>query len=72
MADIAKLTNLFNERENALHTKRKELRAKEDEFIRIKKDLERQITQAKRETELLKSNSKPGSVDSELDNLRVS
>ncbi len=72
MPDISKLTNLFNERENILQTKRKELRAKEDEFIRITKDMEKQIIQAKREVDLHKSNSRSGIVDSELDNLRVS
>jgi len=72
MPDISKLTNLFNERENILQTKRKELRAKEDEFVRITKDMEKQITQARREVELHKSNSRSNIADSELDNLRVS
>lgn len=66
------LTVLFNERENFLQMKRKELRLKEDDFIRNKKDLERQIAQLKRDTESQKVQIKPGAVDTELENLRVS
>jgi len=52
--------------------KRKELRLKEDDFIRTKKDLERQISQLKRDAESQKFQIKPGAVDAELENLRVS
>lgn len=68
---LMELTNAYTERENALQSKRKELRTKEDEFIRHKKDLERQMAQVKREAELQRNQSKPTAVDSELENLRV-
>jgi len=67
-----KVTGAYTERENALQSKRKELRAKEDEFIRYKKDLERQMAQIKREAESQRNQSKPVAVDNELENLRVS
>ena len=66
-----KLTSAYTERENALQSKRKELRAKEDEFIRHKKDLERQMAQVKRKAESQKNQSKPTATDNELENLRV-
>ena len=52
--------------------KRKELRLKEDDFIRRKKDLERQVAQLKREAESQRAQNKPGAVETELENLRVS
>jgi hypothetical protein len=51
--------------------KRKELVAKEDDFIRCKKDLERQLAQLKREAESQRVQNKPGAVETELENLRV-
>jgi len=62
------------ERETFLQAKRAELRAKEDDFIRSKKELEKQITQLKKEIKL-SSNGREGSEDpdliAEMNNLRV-
>jgi hypothetical protein len=66
------MTGLFSERENFLQMKRKELRLKEDDCLRYKKDLERQAAQLKREAESQRNQSKPGAVETELENLRVS
>ncbi|KAF8904461.1 hypothetical protein CPB84DRAFT_1845408 [Gymnopilus junonius] len=68
---IQELTLMFNERESYLLSKRADLRTKEDEFIRTKKDLEKQLShikkEAKRETSV---NSHSDHTNVELANLR--
>lgn len=72
MLNLPQLTALFNDRETFLQMKRKELRSKEDDFLRHKRDLERQLAQLKREVDLPRNQNKPVTGDSELENLRVS
>lgn len=70
---ISQLTALMAEREHALRTGGAELRAKEDEFIRSKKGLEKEMEQLKREIRV-----DPGQTtklhgrDKELKNMEVS
>ena len=65
------LSALFNDREIFLQMKRKEHRSREDDFIRHKRDLERQMAQLKREADLPRNQNKPATGESELENLRV-
>ena len=68
------MTLLFNERESYLHARRSELRTKEDDFIRTKKDLEKQIAQLRKEikVESGSSSTTKDPVTVELKRLRVS
>ncbi len=64
---------MFNERESYLHSRRSDLRAKEDDFIRTKKDLEKQIAQLRKDTKVdLSNSSKSDPISVELKALRVS
>ena len=69
---ISQLTTLMAEREHALETKRRELGAKEDEFIRSKKELEREMEQLKKESRVDSSQTKLHGRDKELKNMEVS
>lgn len=69
---ILQLTALMAERERTLQTKRTELRIKEDELIRSKKGLEREIEQLKKEVRVDSSQTRPHGRDKELKNMEVS
>lgn len=60
------------EREHAFQSKRAELRAKEDEFIRIQKGLEKEMEQLKKEIRVDSSQTKLHGRDKELKNMEVS
>ena len=60
------------EREHSLQTKRAELRAQEDEFIRSKKGLEKEMEQLKKEIRVDSSQTKLHGRDKELKNMEVS
>lgn len=66
------MTGLLGERENFLHSKRAEIRKQEDEFIRVKKDMEKQIAQLKRDAKPDLGNVKSDPETLELKRLRVS
>ncbi|KDR75197.1 hypothetical protein GALMADRAFT_69292 [Galerina marginata CBS 339.88] len=69
---VHELNLLFNERESYLHVRRSELRTREDDFIRAKKDLEKQIAHLRTETRVdMGSSSKSDPVDVELKRLRA-
>jgi len=68
---IFQMTALTAEREQALQIKRKEFRAKEDEFIRSKKELEREMEQLKKEIRVDSSQTKFHGRDKELKNMEV-
>ncbi|KAF8813812.1 BRE1-domain-containing protein [Phlegmacium glaucopus] len=65
------MTALTAEREQALQTKRTEFRAKEDEVIRFKKELEREMEQLKKEIRVDSSQTKLHGRDKELKNMEA-
>jgi hypothetical protein len=70
---ISQLTTLMAEREQAFRTGGAELRVKEDEFIRSKKGLEKEMEQLKREIRVdLGQTTKLHGRDKELKNMEVS
>lgn len=66
------MTTLMAEREQALRTGAAELRAKEDEFIRSKKVLEKEMEQLKKEIRVDSGQTKLHGRDKELKNMEVS
>jgi hypothetical protein len=69
---ISQLTTLMAEREHALRAGGAELRAKEDEFIRSKKVLEKEMEQLKKEVRVDSGQTKLHGRDKELKNMEVS